>query len=128
MLPPVSLLDQLAAARRAGVDFADVWPRALKAALSGAHTSERDEWASVLSETAQAWAAAFQRAPARGSERALRVLDDPERETLPDCPRGCCQHCQQPIPPRKKRSAKFCSDDCRRDHHHAREAAERAAA
>ena len=128
MSPPVSLLDQLADARRAGVDFGDAWPGALKAALSGAHTSERDEWASVLSETAQAWAAAFQRAPARGSERALRVLDDPERETLPDCPRGCCQRCFEPIPAGKKRSARFCCDECRRDWHHTREAAERAAA
>lgn len=127
MSPPAALLDQLADARRAGKDFADVWPHALTAALKDAPDDERDDWQAALDGTTQAWADAFQRAPVRGSERALWVLDDPERETLPDRPHGCCRHCSQPIPPGKKRSARFCCDECRRDFHHAREAAERAA-
>ncbi|MGO9763796.1 MAG: hypothetical protein ACLP1Q_21295 [Solirubrobacteraceae bacterium] len=128
MSPPVSLLDQLADARRAGKDFADVWPHALTAALSDAPDDERDDWQAALDGTAERWREAFERQPARRADAALRVLHDPERETLPDCPRGCCQHCFEPIPAGKKRSARFCCDECRRDWHHTREAAERAAA
>jgi RNA polymerase-binding transcription factor DksA len=125
--PPTLVLDQLAAARRAGESFEQTWPKALKAALSDAPDDERDDWQAALDGTAERWREAFERRAPRRAEQALRVLLDPDRETAPDT-HGICQHCSGPIPPGKKRHARYCGDQCRkRAYDHAR-AVERAAA
>lgn len=60
ILPVVGLADvreQLVAERRNGADFTSAWRTALEAL-----GPDRDEWASVLEQTADAWERAYRRA------------------------------------------------------------------
>jgi hypothetical protein len=113
--PAAILLEQLAAARRAGVTFEEAWPDALATALQSADRSERAHWREALSGTVDAWIDAWlRRPPQSGAERALLLLaDGSDREPMPDRE---CVRCGREIPEDRGRHgapAKYCSAKCR---------------
>lgn len=99
--------ERLAAARAAGSSFDAAWADAL------ADVAAR-EWRDALEATRAEWRAAYEGTPAPAPLVALHaVAVDPDREPLPDPSAGCVL-CGQPIPPARKRSARYCSYACQR--------------
>lgn len=125
--PAAVLVEQLAAARREGVTFEQVFPDAMAAALTVVQTRwERSEWASVLGGMVEVWRDAFERGPASRRERALAtVAQDPDREPMPERP---CERCGGEIPPDRGPLAIYCSPDCKDETNREREHSARAAA
>jgi hypothetical protein len=106
MTPAVILADSLAAARREGASFTDVWPVALADALQV--TREPAEWRDVLDGMAATWRAAFEREGAT-VPAPLYVLGEGRGEAVPERP---CGGCGQEIPPGKAPGAIYCSRAC----------------
>jgi hypothetical protein len=106
-----TLLEALAAARRAGEDFDSAWEAATALAL-GASCDPAD-WRGVLETTRDGWRAAYHRMPAKRCERALSLLGEDAEPT--DVGRDC-RRCGRPIPPERgrRRAALYCSSQCRR--------------
>jgi hypothetical protein len=121
MTPPEVLREQLATARRDGASFDRAWPVALAAAVDTA-SWEREEWVDALSGTIEAWRAAWEHRDASRTDRALLVIARPGGTPLP---KRACENCGVEIPVDRHRTARFCSDPCRR---HATYLRERAAA
>lgn len=112
--------DQLSAARRDGVEFSEAWAAALSAV-------DAADWRQALEATRDAWQSGYEHRPAARPLRALHALvDDPDREPLPGLD-GRCGWCGEPIPPGKRRTARYCSHACQRAAH-GRRAAEPVAA
>jgi hypothetical protein len=114
MIPAKILLEQLAAARRAGCTFEDAWQEAFAVAVAAApNRDERREWASVLGGMVEVWRSAWERRPASAPEVALRVVaEDSDREPLPERE---CAHCGQEVPDERGRRgapARYCSPRC----------------
>jgi len=119
--PPALLLDQLAAARRAGEDFEAAFETAVEAALAVvAGDTERADWHEAFVGTIDSWLAGWERRPiATRAELALRaVADSSDREPAPERP--CARaRCGREIPEDRGRvrggqRVRFCSDRCRR--------------
>lgn len=125
--PAAVMLEQLAAARRAGESFEDAWSVALAAALAVVEQVwERREWRHVLDDMASTWRDAFERRPASRCERSLAtVAQDPDREPMPDRE---CERRGEEIPPDRGPLAVYCSGDCKDATNRERERAARAAA
>jgi hypothetical protein len=117
MTPPEVLRERLAAARHDGVSFNRAWPVALAAAVDTARW-EREEWIDALSGTVEAWRAAWERRDASRTDRALLVIVRPGGTPLPE---RACENCGEEIPPDRPRTARFCSDPCRRRANYLRE-------
>jgi hypothetical protein len=80
MTPASVLREQLATARREGLDFDAAWPAALAVALAAMPQSRvRSEWARALADIAPVWRRAFERRPATGSEAAMVLLAQTRR-------------------------------------------------
>jgi hypothetical protein len=110
-----TLLQALAAARRAGEDFDRAWEAASAQALGV--SCNAGDWQPVLDTTRDGWEAAYRRLPATQPERALTLLvEDLELADEADDP---CRRCGQPIPSSrgKRAPALYCSDRCRRAWH-----------
>ena len=74
---PAVLLDQLAAARGAGVPFHHAWPGALETAVRAAASPlQRERWHEALEATRSAWREAFLRRPAKPRELALAIATE----------------------------------------------------
>jgi hypothetical protein len=110
MTPPTVLRERLATARSDGERFEEAWPVALAAAVDAAQW-EREEWIDALSDTVEAWRAAWERRDATGAERAVLALVTPGGTPLPE---RACEQCGQEIPADRNRNSRFCSDPCRR--------------
>lgn len=110
MTPPAVLREQLATARRCGVGFDEAWPVALAAAVNAAQW-EREEWRDMLSGMVETWHAAWERRDATGAERAVLALVTPGGIPLPE---RACENCGEEMPVGRHRTARFCSDACRR--------------
>ncbi len=110
MAPPVVLRERLAAARRDGVSFDEAWPLALAAAVNAVQW-EREEWIDALSGTIETWRAAWERRDVSRTERAVLALVRPGGTPLPE---RACESCGEEIPADRHRTARFCSDPCRR--------------
>jgi hypothetical protein len=110
MTPPEVLREQLATARHGGGGFAEAWPAALAAAVNAVQW-EREEWRDILSGTVEAWRAAWERRDASRTDRALLVIVRPGGISLPE---RACENCGVEIPADRHRTARFCSDPCRR--------------
>jgi hypothetical protein len=121
MTPPVVLRERLATVRRDGVGFDEAWPVALAAAVDAAQW-EREEWRDILSGMVETWRAAWERRDASCAERAVLALVTPGGTPLPE---RVCENCGEEMPAGRHRTARFCSDPCRR---HATYLRERAAA
>jgi hypothetical protein len=109
------LREHLAAARSAGVEFADAWSPAVAAALAGEPRDELPAWRAALAGTREAWQAAYDRSrPPRPAERALAlVAADPEREPFDDTRR--CERCAAELPKAAPGRARYCgAADCQR--------------
>jgi hypothetical protein len=108
---PAVLLDQLAAARGAGVTFEEAWPEALEA-VRAATPSQEASWREALQETRSAWRSAFLRRPAKPRELALAIVaEDPDRVSMRD---GECARCHGQIPAERHHSAIYCSVTCKK--------------
>jgi hypothetical protein len=110
MTPPAVLRDRLAAARRGGVSFEEAWPVALAVAVNAAQW-EREEWQDILASMVETWRAAWERRDATGAERAVLALVTPGGIPLPE---RACEQCGVEMPAGRHRTARFCSDGCRR--------------
>jgi hypothetical protein len=112
--PAAILLEQLAAARQRGEQFAHAWQPALSEALTTAAPPEREEWAEILSAMVGTWRRAFDRRPADRLERVLYAVATAEDrdEPVPDRP---CTRCGSEIPEERGPLARYCSEDCRRE-------------
>ncbi len=110
MTPPEVLRERLAAARHDGESFDRGWPVALAAAVSAVQW-EREEWVDALSGTVEAWRAAWERRDASRTDRALLVIVRPGGLPLPE---RACENCGEEMPADRHRTARFCSDPCRR--------------
>jgi hypothetical protein len=108
------LRDQLTVARRENVGFDEAWEPAVGNMLQrvgGPVERRRDEqraWQDVLDETRPAWARAYDRAPANGSELAFAVAGHGLEEGGAIRP---CTVCSGEIPPRRRST---CSEECSR--------------
>lgn len=105
-------------ARRAQLDFGDVWPSAVAGAVATVDDpGERAQWSAVLEDTRGSWATAYAGDPAPPVELALVLIaQDPERcEPVAVAAGGGCAHCGGPIGEHKRRNARYCSGRCRRD-------------
>jgi hypothetical protein len=113
---PGTLRQQLAASRRAGVDFEAAWPPAVRAAVTGVSLArERAAWREALTATQASWRAAYEDSPATRSERAVLVLADDDREVTGEVTtERACGHCGDSIPPERKRGARYCCQACQR--------------
>jgi hypothetical protein len=118
-LPPVKLREHLADARRAGASFDQAWPGALEAAV-GAVQWEREEWRDILSNMIETWRAAWERRDASSAEQAVLALVMPGGIPLPE---RACENCDVEMPADRHRTARFCSDACRRHATYLRECA-----
>ena len=81
MTPAAQVRARLAAARDAGIPFAEAWPAATAAALAGTTPWHAAAWATVLAGHEHEWRAAYHRVPAGGAAAALgavRELAEPE--------------------------------------------------
>jgi hypothetical protein len=110
MTPPAVLRERLATARRGGEGFAEAWPAALAAAVNAAQW-EREEWRDTLSGMVETWRAAWERRDATGAEHAVLALVTPGGTPLPE---RACEQCGVEMPADRHRTARFCSDACRR--------------
>jgi|HubBroStandDraft_6_1064221.scaffolds.fasta_scaffold90521_3 hypothetical protein len=119
MTPPEVLRERLAAARHDGVGFDRAWPVALAAAVNTVQW-EREEWIDALSGTIETWRAAWERSDATRPEQALAVIVRPGGEQLPE---RACEGCGEEMLPDRPRTARFCSDPCRRRANYLRERA-----
>jgi hypothetical protein len=119
MRPPEALRELLAAARREGVSFDQAWPVALEAAV-GAVQWERAEWRDILSSMVGTWRAAWERRDASSAEQAVLALVMPGGSPLPE---RACENCDVEMPADRHRTARFCSDACRRHATYLRECA-----
>jgi hypothetical protein len=110
MTPPAVLRERLAIARRGGVGFDEAWRVALAAAVNAARW-ESQEWRDIFSCMVETWRAAWERRDASCAERAVLALVMPGGTPLPE---RACENCGQEIPTDRHRTARFCSDPCRR--------------
>jgi hypothetical protein len=70
-----TLLEELRAAREAGLSFAQAWPDAAVKALEPLDNLDRTEWATVLSKTRTAWGRAYRyEEPTRAEIAAGRMV------------------------------------------------------
>jgi hypothetical protein len=119
MTPPEVLRERLATARRDGVSFDEAWPVALAAAVNAAQW-EREEWRDILSRMVKTWCAAWERRDASRAEQAVLALVMPGGTPLPE---RACENCGVEMPVDRHRTARFCSDPCRRHATYLRECA-----
>jgi hypothetical protein len=105
-----TLLEALAAARRAGEDFDAAWEAASALALGS--SCDPNDWSSVLASTEDGWRRAFEQWPQTEGERALSLLHE-DMELVED---RDCRRCGEPIPAGRgrRRPALYCSGRCRR--------------
>jgi hypothetical protein len=107
--PAEQVRAELAAARAAGMPFAETWGSAVEHAASlSAHA---DEWRSVFGSTRPAWERAYTRTTPTRRERAALTLAEGEPADL-DARR--CAWCDEAIPPTLKRLALYCGPECKR--------------
>lgn len=113
---PATLRDRLTAARRAGEPFEAAWTPAVRAAVSGEPARERRAWREALAATQTGWRAAYDRAPATRSDRAILMFAvDRDGEPLAEVTEEpVCGRCSDPIPSGRKRGARYCSTACQR--------------
>jgi hypothetical protein len=106
----------LAYYRQQGLSFDDAWWEVLARSLN---MPEREVWVSVFEATRDAWERAYNHEP-DGASRALNALA--YGRALTANPKGRpCKHCDEPIPPGRRRRALYCSDRCRRQATYERE-------
>jgi hypothetical protein len=114
MSPPLDrLLEVLAHHRRAGAPFEDAWaPAVLCVVAEIRDVEEAAMWRRAFTQTAAAWQASYERAPASRRERALSLVADPvDRERIATT--RVCAHCAGPLPIDAAMNARHCSKKCR---------------
>lgn len=110
--PVRDLRGELERARDGGDSFAAAWGPAIERALKDvADPRERTLWRRVLTETAGAWHAAYDGAPACNAGKALELIGADRDVPIPDL---ACKGCGAELEQGNGRAPQWCSRRCQR--------------